>query len=157
VTLGDGSAWAAAIARGFETESAQFYTPLPRELAYDPKTGRWVHGRVAAEYRRFLDLAFDYADAADAAHQSGQNHFTFEAVDELAVLALTINYRIGPSELALYPGAYTVGARDALIRAALDMPTLERWIQKKTETAAVGSVINESAEPSTPEPLPPAP
>ena len=152
VTLGDGSVWAAAIARGFEAETAQFYTPLPRELTYDPKTGQWKHGRVSAEYRRFLDLAFDYADAADAAARNDQNQFAFPAVDEFAIGALAVNYRIGPSELALYPGAYTVTARDALIRAALDMPTLERWMQKKTEAAAVGSAMSASAEPSPPEP-----
>lgn len=140
VELGDGSRWIAAIARGFDAESSQFYTPLPKTLTYDPTSNRWRPKQVAKEYRRFLELAIEYADAHDNAVAEGQKTFEFEAIDELAIGALTANYRIGPVELSLFDDVYTVPARNALVGVALDFPTINRWVQKKTESAAVGSV-----------------
>lgn len=139
VELGDGSRWVAAIARGFDAEASAFYTPLPKSLVYDPTSNRWKPKTVAKEYRRFLELAIEYADALDAAIASEQKYFDFEAIDELAIAALQANYRIGPAELSLFDDVYTVPARDSLVSVALDFPTINRWMQKKTESAAVGS------------------
>jgi hypothetical protein len=158
VTLGDGSTWVAAIARGFEAATASSYTPLPRQLERDGKTGKWVHGSVASEYRRFLELALAYVDAANEAAAKDETHFSFEGIDDLAIGALSANYRIGPEELGLFPGVYSTEVRDELIRAALDWPTIEAWtLQKKTEMAGDGSGTSESATPSTPGPNPPSP
>lgn len=139
VELGDGTTWIAAVARGFDAETSNWYTPLPKSLTYDPTTNRWKPKQVAKEYRRFLELAISYAEAHDTAVADGQKTFEFEAIDELAILALQVNYRIGPVELSLFEDVYTVPARNALVGVALDFPTITRWVQKKTESAAVGS------------------
>lgn len=139
VELGDGSTWVAAVARGFDAETSNFYTPLPKSLTYDPTTNRWRPKQVAKEYRRFLELAIAYAEVHDTAVAEGQKTFEFAEIDELAIAALTANYRVGPVELSLFDDVYTVPARNALVGVALDFPTINRWVQKKTESAAVGS------------------
>jgi hypothetical protein len=139
VELGDGSVWMAAVARGFDTEASQFYTPLPKSLTYDPTSNRWRPKQVAKEYRRFLELAISYGDAHDTAVAEGKTQFDFAEIDELAILALQCNYRIGPAELSLFDDVYTVPARTALVEVALDFPTIRKWAQKKTESAGVGS------------------
>jgi hypothetical protein len=133
VELGDGSRWLAAIARGFDVESVGYYSPLPRDLSYDHQTGRWRPNEIAAEYRRFFDLAIEYAAANERAVADEQKTFTFDGIDELAIGALSANYRIGPAELALFPGVYSVAVRKELIDAATDYPTLRDWLQKKTD------------------------
>lgn len=154
VALADGTQWTAAIARGFDAANAATYTPLPRALSYDAATGKWMPGPVAREYTRFLELALSYVEAADAAALSGADTFPFPDVDELAVGALTVNYRIGPAELSLFDGVYDVATRDALVLAALDMPTLRPWIEsKKKELAGGGSATNELPPQSEPAPL----
>jgi hypothetical protein len=139
VALGDGSVWVAAIARGFDVESAGYYTPLPKTLAYDSATGKWRAVRVAKEYRAFLDLAVAYADAHDIAVTDNVATFSFEHIDELAVAALQANYRIGHAELALFEDVYNVTVRDALVHCALDFPTIRNWVAKKNDSDAVGA------------------
>jgi hypothetical protein len=139
VALADGSRWHAAVARGFDSESVHFYTPLPKTLTYDPTSNRWRPAKVAKEYRRFMELAIAYGDAHDAAVGSGNGTFAFEAIDELAILALTANYRIGPAELSLFEDVYTVSVRDALVGAALDFPTIKEWMEKKSDSGVDGS------------------
>lgn len=139
VTLADGSVWNAAIARGFDVESERYYTPLPQTLAFDISTGRWRPNKVAKEYRQFLDLAHAYADAHDAAVAEEKTSFDFPQIDDLAIGALTANYRISHAELGLFEDVYTVTARDALVHCALDFPTIKRWVEKKREQAADGA------------------
>ena len=139
VTLGDGSVWVAAVARGFDVETSSYYTPLPRTLGYDGKTGKWRPVKVAKEYRRFLELANLYADAHQEAVAADAKTFEFEPIDELAVAALTANYRISHAELSLFEDVYTVTARDALVHCALDFPTIRRWVEKKTEPGDGGA------------------
>lgn len=140
VALGDGSVWVAAVARGFDVETAGYYTPLPKTLAYDPATGKWRAVRVAKEYRQFLDLAVAYADAHDKAVTDNVATFTFEQIDDLAIAALQANYRIGAAELALFEDVYNVTVRDALVHCALDFPTIRNWVAKKNDGDVVGAV-----------------
>ena len=136
VALGDGSVWAAAVARGFDIETEWYYTPLPKTLAFDSETGTWKPIKVAKEYRRFLELAQSYADAHDNAVAEERSQFVFAEIDALAIGALTANYRISHAELALFDDVYTVAVRDALVHCALDFPTIKRWVDKKKELAA---------------------
>ena len=135
VALGDGSVWAAAVARGFDIESEWYYTPLPKTLAFDAGTGKWLPTVVAKEYRQFLELAQQYADAHDNAVAEEQKQFAFTEIDALAIGALTANYRISHAELALFEDVYTVAVRDALVHCALDFPTIKKWVDKKKELA----------------------
>jgi hypothetical protein len=64
--------------------------------------------------------------------------FDFEYTDELAILGLTANYRVGPAELALCNG-YDVEARRRLIRAIMDEATFETWTKKKIAVDQSGS------------------
>lgn len=139
VTLADGSVWTAAIARGFNVEDETYFTPLPQTLAYDGKTGKWLPTKVAREYRYFLQLAHDYADAHAQAVAADAKTFAFAEIDNLAVAALTANYRVSHAELGLFEDIYNVTARDALVHCALDFPTIKRWVEKKTELAAGGA------------------
>ena len=138
VTLADGSVWVAAIARGFDVENQTYFTPLPRTLSYDPETGKWTPNKVAREYRRFLDLAQQYAEAHTQAVAADARTFEFAQIDDLAVLALPANYRISHAELGLFDDVYTMAARDALVHCALDFPTIKRWVDKKKELADGG-------------------
>jgi hypothetical protein len=135
VALGDGTVWAAAVARGFDVEAEWYYTPLPKTLAFDSATGQWKPTKVAREYRRFLELAQKYADAHDKAVEEQQSKFEFIEIDELAMGAITANYRVSHSELALFEDVYTVAVRDALVNCALDFPTIKRWVDKKKDLA----------------------
>lgn len=139
VTLGDGSRWLCAIARGFNTEQARFYSPLPRSLQFDPPSNSWIPGKVVRQYRRFLELAMQYAEASTRAIAEERAHFEFPAVDELALLGLTANYRISALELSLFDDAYTIETRRQLINAILDVPTLNAWAEKKREQELAGS------------------
>lgn len=142
VELGDGSQWQAASARAFDVSGpvVEWFTPLPKALTFDEDSGRWDQTKVAKQYRRFFDLAFEYVAVHDAAIASDQRTFDFPEIDELAIGALTANYRIGQAELALFDDVYTVSVRDALVAAVLDFPTLLAWTQKKSESALNGSV-----------------
>jgi len=139
VALEDGTQWAAAVARGFDAEAVHFYTPLPKTLTYDPTSNRWRPRQIGREHRRFLELAIAYGEAHDSAVAAETKAFDFPDVDELAVLALTANYRIGPSELALFEDVYSEKVRDALVSAAMDFPTIIRYSQKKTGEASGSS------------------
>jgi hypothetical protein len=139
VALGDGTVWVAAVARGFDAETAGYYTPLPKTLAYDPATGKWRAVRVAKEYRQFLDLAVAYADAHDSAVRDDVATFSFDRIDDLAIAALAANYRIGAAELSLWDDIYNVTVRDALVHCALDFPTIRNWVAKKNDGAADGA------------------
>jgi hypothetical protein len=136
VALGDGTVWAAAVARGFDVEAEWYYTPLPKTLAFDATTGQWKPTKVAKEYRRFLELAQKYADAHDKAVGEQRTKFEFVEIDELAMGAITANYRVSHAELALFEDVYTVAVRDALVNCALDFPTIKRWVDKKKESDA---------------------
>jgi hypothetical protein len=85
-TPGDAIAWAEA---------------LPRTLTFT--AGKWIPGEVKARYRRLWDLVQAYqqalADAFLASPEAERVRFSFEPLDELAVLALATNYRIGPSRI----------------------------------------------------------
>lgn len=137
VELDDGSRWQCAVAHGFDSESCRIYSPLPRTLAYDEESGKWIANKFEKRFRRFVDLACAYVSASESADEGGS--FSFNEVDELAILGLTANYRISSVELSFFEDAYSVRARQSLIRAILDLPTIEAWSQKKTDVELDGS------------------
>jgi hypothetical protein len=138
IELEDGSRWQCAIARGFDADRESYYSPIPRSLELD-ESGRWLPSRFAPQYRRFMQLATEYAAANDQAVDSGESKFNFDGIDELAILGLTCNYRLSAIELALMPDAYSIRVRRQLLDAILDFPTIEAWTKKKLEAASVGS------------------
>jgi len=139
VTLGDGSRWLCAIARGLDPDSLQPYSPLPRMLDYDPASGKWRPGEVEPPYQNFLGLSLEYLKEYYNAMASEKNSFTFEQIDALAIAGLTVNYRLSSVELSFLTGAYTLAARRSLVDAIIDHPTFLAWSQKKTESASAGS------------------
>lgn len=141
IELEDGSRWQCAIARGFDADRVSYYSPIPRSLELD-ESGRWLPSRFAPQYRRFMQLATEYAEANDAAVDSGDTTFSFGGIDELAIMGLTCNYRLSAIELALMPDAYSIRVRNQLLNAILDFPTIEAWTKKKQEAGSVGTDLS---------------
>jgi hypothetical protein len=127
ITMNDGSRWLVAIAHGFDPARETFYTPLPRALELDRSTGKWQHGPVLKQHRRFLDLAVGFVNAQTAAHQTESKSFVYEPVDDLAMAGLSTNYRISSIELSFFEEAYTADVRRKILDAILDYPTLKEW------------------------------
>lgn len=153
--LDDGHHWLAPCARRWEEFEDRLLWDynFPRRLSY--QAGRWAPGEVKPRYARLWELAVAYETAAQAAldeapEEASGVSFRFDEIDELAIGALQINYRVGPHELDVL-GIYDVAARQQIIRALLDTPTWEQWLKKKLAAAARGGASSSSgpAPPST--------
>lgn len=141
LVLDDGNRWLAPIARKWHEidDKLLWDYNVPRRLSLD-ENGQWMPGDVKPRYERLWQLAMEYEDtAARAAHNAEGDivRFTFEHVDELAVGALQVNYRVGPVELDML-GIYDDQARNAIIRVLLDADTRETWLKKKVAELALG-------------------
>lgn len=112
---------------------------LPRKLAY--RGTQWVPGEVKERYRRLWDLVQAYQQALAEAYLAQPDAeriaFAFEPIDELAVLALGTNYRVGPHELNAL-GAYDDHFRGQIIAAVRGLPLLDE-LKKKQAHATGGS------------------
>jgi hypothetical protein len=112
---------------------------LPRRMELTDE-GLWVPGAVTARYGRLWTLAMAYEDAAQAALENAPDsddsiRFAFEQIDELAVGALQVNYRVGPIELDCLQ-VYDMGFRQQVIDVLLDAKTWQTWVKKKLAEAA---------------------
>lgn len=110
---------------------------LPQTLRRDDE-GQWVPKDVSARYRQLWQLLCGYIDAAEAAMQNADAapgasiFFSYEPINELAIAAITANYRAAADEVEIC-GVYDVETRDAIIRVLKDDATREAWVKKKLQ------------------------
>lgn len=147
VTLADGGTWHVPCARRwFEPEDGEPFVGcvLPQLLDFDADAGGWGGGGVKPRYRRLWQLVEAYTEAVgEALDAHGDDprtevRFAFDQLDELAVGALRVNYRVGPVELALL-GAYDEESRRAIIDHVLDGPAWRELVKKKLSAIAPGA------------------
>lgn len=144
--------WLVPTARRWqEVDSELFYDcNLPRRLSYADE-GVWLAGDVKPRYQRLWELVKAYDAAVQAALLShaddytGPVQFTFNEIDEFAIAALQVNYRVGPVELDLL-GCYDIELRQQIIDAVLDTATFTQWVQKKTHEPASGGSSSHSGQ-----------
>jgi hypothetical protein len=146
VTLGDGNDWICPIARGHadEEDALTWHNALPQARTIDPE-GNWILGDVVDKYRalwdtacRFWDVfntALTEAGAEKSAESKQEVSFSFADENDAALRALPANYRVGKAEVALL-GLFNTQAVSGILRALIDWPTAEKWLQKKTATNA---------------------
>ena len=136
LTLDDGRRWLAPKARRWlEIDDRLLWNyNLPRRMTLTDD-GLWEPGAVKPKYERLWNLATSYESAAseaiaNAAEGDGSVRFAFENLDELAIGALQVNYRVGAVELDLL-GVYDDSLRQRLIDVLLDNATWQVWAKKK--------------------------
>lgn len=136
VPLADGRPWHVPCARRwFDGDEPTVHCVLPRSMDYTAGSG-WAAGDVKPRYRALWRLVEDYTRTVAAALGDAEDdprtevRFRFDALDELAVGALQMNYRVGPVELAML-GAYDEQSRKAIIDHVLDNPAWVSLVKKK--------------------------
>lgn len=137
ITLLDGSRILIPIARRWSEhdERLLWSIALPQALRRDDE-GRWVPSSVTARYRHLWQLLVGYIDAAELAIQTADAadgasvFFAYAPINELAVSAITANYRASADEVEIC-GIYDVETRDNIIAVLKDDATREAWIKKK--------------------------
>jgi hypothetical protein len=134
VRLDDGHMWLLPMARRWvEIDDRLLWDyNLPRRLTYDD-AGQWVPGSVKPRYEQLWNMAIAYEQtAADAMANATEDivRFEFPAVDELAIGALQINYRVSAIECDML-GIYDDAARNRIISTLLDDDTRNAWLKKK--------------------------
>lgn len=138
LTLGDGRPWHVPCARRWHDQGDDdpaYLCTLPQGLDYDRDRG-WHLGAVKDRYRPLWRLVEAYAAAMSAAVEAAgadprvEIKFQFDQLDELAVTALQLNYRISDVELAML-GVYDEEARQRIVDHVLDMPAFEALAKKK--------------------------
>lgn len=128
VELGRGGAWMIPVAR-----MCAGGTGLPRRRVLD-EAGKpcW---QVEEAYRGLTDYAENLWNVANG----GGTPVMDELADRICGEALAVNYRIGMLE-AIALGLFTDAAMRGMLRALIDMPTVDRIIeaQKKSRLTAAG-------------------
>ena len=139
IEAADGSRWLAPIAKRWHEMNgdALWSHNLPQRLVLNDE-GLWQPGGPIPRYARLWDLATQYERIVFEA-ASGQT-VTFDE-DQLAILSLQTNYRVGAIEVDLL-GIYDMDVRHSILEALLDLDTFVSWFKKKqmasTSTDPVG-------------------
>lgn len=134
VADGLGVQWAVPAARRFHHQPPSPPVPLenlPRRLALDVQSGRFLPGEVQERYRPLWQAVRGYTEAAEAAvaaaeaTDSGEVRFDYD-VDGMAILALQANYRLSATEIDLL-GIWDEDFRERVIEATLDQARWRKW------------------------------
>ncbi|TWU66448.1 hypothetical protein [Crateriforma conspicua] len=156
VQLSDGSRILIPHARRWveHEERLLWAVALPQSLSRD-ESGQWVPGDVVREYRRLWDMVGGYLDAREEAIRradvaEGESvYFQYPRIDEMAIAAVSANYRVGPDEMEIC-GLYDQPTRSAIVDVLLDEATREAWVKKKLRgLIAAGGNSSAGAERST--------
>jgi len=128
ITADDGSRWLAPMAKRWHeiNGDALWSCNLPQRLVLND-AGLWLPGGPTPRYTRLWDLATQYEQRIFEV-ANGQTAKFDE--DQVAILALQVNYRIGPAELDLL-GIYNMEFRRCILQALLDVDTFVSWFKKK--------------------------
>lgn len=155
VRLGDGQLWQvpAAVAHAEIDERMVPRQALPNRISVDAD-GEWRRDQVVDEYAALWDVALrwndelvaawriqqDGADGADASGTAGAAELTFDfgALNDAALLALAVNYRVSKAEIALL-GLFADGVPEEILMAVIDWPTLLAWQKKKRADAGAAT------------------
>lgn len=162
VRLADGREWLVPMAiQHVVTEQDEYVgrsSALPTSATLDDD-GRWVAGEPLAKYAQLWEIACAWWDQVMAGvlsqvpeeqnagtgewdsgsgkEQSGERpsdmtvSFAFERLMESACEVLAVNYRVGPAEISMLR-LLDEQTATAMLQAAVDWPTLMRWLEKKT-------------------------
>lgn len=164
VTLGDGQRYVAPVARAVDesADSLLAINHLPQGVSVDDD-GQWQASGTLPAYERLWRIALAWWDAriAGAEEQAhGTVEFSFAGGMDAALECLSVNYRISKAEVALL-GLFTQTAAREILDAAIDWPTLERWLKKKVEavsrSTAAGSSTGGGSGAERPATSPPSP
>lgn len=134
VKIGD-DVWMVPAARrfNFDTGSPMWCDTLPKKMTY--LDGQWQYAEVVDRYRRLWDIGSTWWDQVyNAVAESGTKLLTYPEAAELAVEALSFNYRVWHEELSLL-GAIDENVVTEILHAVIDVPTYDAWVQKKSEEA----------------------
>lgn len=170
--LCDHQSWLIAIIRAWlppasDGETARYYDALPKTGGLDPEAAkrgevRWASLETEGQYTHLWPLANEYyesfsrywintdEDEVAADVQLDDTPDPFSDVTHLisaAVTVLAANYRVSVAEahlLRLFDASGDVAHQ--LLRAAVDWPTVQSWLEKKREAATVGSSSNAGPE-----------
>lgn len=120
VKLGDGREWFIMIACLLDGTS-----PLPHKRVFDG--AKWVFGGVKSQYQKYYDEAKKFAEAVV---QSTGPSVTVVDESNLAAMAISMSYRIGPAEMSMLELLDDETVME-VCKAAIDLPVLEDAIKKK--------------------------
>ena len=168
VALSDGTRIHIPIARRWSdvSERLLWTVALPQALERD-ESGQWVAGAVIGRYRRLWMLVCGYIDASEHAVRTADVapgdpvYFEFPKINDLAIAAITANYRVGADEVEIC-GVYDQTLRGKIIATLKDDETKDAWIKKKAATLAAdliagGGTSCDGPAPSTEESTPDTP
>lgn len=150
VPLCDGTRIHVPIARRWAEHDDQlrWSIALPQTLRRDDE-GKWVPKDVSSRYRQLWQMLCGYIDAAEEAMQNADAapgasvFFSYEPINELAIAAITANYRAAADEVEIC-GVYDVDTRDAIIGVLKDDATREAWVKKKLQALIDAGGISSS-------------
>lgn len=157
VTLCDGSRIHIPHARRWHAvdESLAWSVALPQTLRRDDD-GRWIPGHVQARYVDLWTMLCGYIDAAEAAVRDadvapGESvYFEYAQINELAIAAITANYRAAADEIELLR-LFDVSVRNEIIAVLKDDAAWAAWTKKKAAALiAAGGNSSSGPAPSTP-------
>jgi len=120
VELGDEREWFIPVARLLDGS-----TPLPKRLVW--KDENWQEGEVVAKYTELFNHALKFADQLLTTEFS---EVTFEYTANVATLALSFIYRIGPAEISVLELLNTHNEYD-IILSIIDYPRVLELAKKK--------------------------
>lgn len=148
VRLGDGRDWLVPVARAVDGT-----TPLPRAVTWDGHD--WGLGDVETAYRALFAAACRlWNGLRERAATAGEETVTVTVRDEidLAAAALAVNYRVGPTELAVL-GLLTTETAGRVCLACIDWPGVQA-LAKKQPAAPSPPPGDGAVCPDTPPPSP---
>lgn len=119
VRLGDGNDWLVPVARAVDGTS-----PLPRRLRWDGET--WAPGDVLQQYTDLFGEACRIWDTVIAGDADSR---TLSVECGIAVMALAINYRLGPAEVSLL-GLFDTVNEAEIVLALIDWPAVLAFKKK---------------------------
>lgn len=119
VELGDEKRWLVPVARALDGTS-----PLPRRLAFDGK--QWAPGDILA---RYTDLFGEACRVWELIAGASDEEVTISDECGIAVMALAVNYRLGPVEISML-GLFDTQTEAEVLKALVDWPTFEAFKKK---------------------------
>lgn len=124
VELAGGRRWLVPVARYPRGD-----TPLPRRLQWDGKA--WADGEIEERFRElWVGAERVWGEIVGAAEGDGAGiaEVTLGESADLASLALSINYRVGPGELSLL-GLLTTANQADVVLSVVDWPSVKLFLK----------------------------
>jgi len=146
VRLEDGNEWHIPVACYFDRS-----TPFPRKVKWT--ADGWEVGGVAAKYEQLYGLASEFWDKI---FEGKGKDVTINTEINVAALALGLNYRIGPPEIAALELLTTFNTEE-IVKKILDMDLFLDFVKKNQEQPDEQPLPESGSEDSSPDTSPPSP